>query len=55
MFRPHILLQKREALDSRQTGMGENNLDTCLQFVIGMPGETPESIKKTAEFASYFF
>ena len=54
MFRPHILLQKREVLDSRQTEMGENNLDTYLQFVIGMPGETPESIKKTAEFASYF-
>ena len=32
----------------------ENNLATCLQFVIAMPGETPESIQETAEFACFY-
>ena len=32
----------------------ENKLGTCLQFVLGMPGETPETIQETIEFASYF-
>jgi anaerobic magnesium-protoporphyrin IX monomethyl ester cyclase len=32
----------------------ENKLATCLQFVIGMPGETPESIQETADFACYY-
>ena len=32
----------------------ENNLATCLQFVIAMPGETPESIRETAEFACFY-
>jgi len=32
----------------------ENKLATCLQFVLGMPGETPETIQETADFASFF-
>lgn len=32
----------------------ENKLGTCLQFVLGMPGETPETIQETVDFASYF-
>jgi len=32
----------------------ENKLATQLQFVIGMPGETPESIQETADFACYY-
>ena len=32
----------------------ENKLGTCLQFVIGMPGETPKSIQESIELASFF-
>ena len=31
----------------------ENNLFTTVQLVIGMPGETPETIKETSRFTSY--
>jgi len=31
-----------------------NKLNTCLQFVLGMPGESSKTIQETAEFACYF-
>ena len=31
-----------------------HNVHTIVQLVIAMPGETPETIKETADFASYF-
>jgi hypothetical protein len=34
--------------------MAENNLYTIVQLIIGMPGETPETIKETCKFTSYF-
>jgi len=34
--------------------MVENKVHTTLQLVIGMPGESPETIAETAEFAAYF-
>jgi anaerobic magnesium-protoporphyrin IX monomethyl ester cyclase len=33
--------------------MTENNFFTTVQLVIGMPGETPETIKETSRFTSY--
>ena len=32
----------------------KHKLDTVVQLVIGMPGETPETIKESADFCSYF-
>lgn len=34
--------------------MAENNLFTIVQLIIGMPGETQETIDETCEFTSYF-
>ena len=34
--------------------MAENDLHTIVQIVIGMPGETSETIAETAQFTSYF-
>lgn len=34
--------------------MAENDLYTIVQLIIGMPGETPETIEETCKFASYF-
>ena len=34
--------------------MSENNLYTIIQLIIGMPGETPETIEETCKFTSYF-
>lgn len=34
--------------------MAENDLYTIVQIVIGMPGETPETIEETSRFTSYF-
>ena len=34
--------------------MAENNLYTIVQLIIGMPGETPETIEETCKFVSYF-
>jgi anaerobic magnesium-protoporphyrin IX monomethyl ester cyclase len=34
--------------------MAENNLYTILQLIIGMPGETSETIKETIKFACFF-
>ena len=34
--------------------MAENNVFTIIQLVIGMPGETPQTIEETCEFTSYF-
>ena len=31
----------------------ENKIGTCLQFVLGMPGETPKSIQESIELASF--
>jgi hypothetical protein len=33
--------------------MTENNFFTVVQLVIGMPGETPETIEETSRFTSY--
>ncbi|QPJ64052.1 MAG: radical SAM protein [Candidatus Nitrohelix vancouverensis] len=33
--------------------MAENNLHTTMQMVLGMPGESPETVKETAAFTSY--
>ncbi|SVC86883.1 uncharacterized protein METZ01_LOCUS339737, partial [marine metagenome] len=33
--------------------LAENNLSTVVQLIIGMPGETPETIRETIDFASY--
>ena len=32
----------------------KHKLDTVVQLVIGMPGETPETINESADFCSYF-
>lgn len=34
--------------------MAENNLYTIVQLIIGMPGETQETIDETSKFTSYF-
>ena len=34
--------------------MAENNLYTIVQLIIGMPGETQETIDETCKFTSYF-
>ena len=34
--------------------MSETGLYTIIQLVIGMPGETPETIRETIDFTSYF-
>jgi anaerobic magnesium-protoporphyrin IX monomethyl ester cyclase len=34
--------------------MAENKLYTIVQLVIGMPGETPETIEETCKFTSFF-
>lgn len=34
--------------------MAENDLFTIVQLIIGMPGETPETIEETCQFVSYF-
>ena len=34
--------------------MAENNLSTILQLILGMPGETSETIEETTQFACYF-
>lgn len=34
--------------------MAESGMYTIVQLVIGMPGETPDTIKETIEFTSYF-
>jgi anaerobic magnesium-protoporphyrin IX monomethyl ester cyclase len=34
--------------------MAENNLYTILQLIIGIPGESPETINETKKFASFF-
>ena len=34
--------------------IAENDLDTCLQLVLGMPGETMETVTETMEFASHY-
>ena len=34
--------------------MAENNIYTIVQLIIGMPGETEETIEETCKFASYF-
>tara|TARA_Y100001936_G_scaffold64066_1_gene62938 strand:+ start:11022 stop:12989 length:1968 start_codon:yes stop_codon:yes gene_type:complete len=34
--------------------MAENNLYTIVQLIIGMPGETPETIEETCQFVSFF-
>ena len=31
-----------------------NGIDTCLQLVLGMPGETQETIEETMEFANFY-
>ena len=31
-----------------------NGIDTCLQLILGMPGETPETIEETKEFANFY-
>jgi anaerobic magnesium-protoporphyrin IX monomethyl ester cyclase len=33
--------------------MAENHFFTIVQLIIGMPGETPETIKETCQFTSY--
>jgi anaerobic magnesium-protoporphyrin IX monomethyl ester cyclase len=34
--------------------MAESNVFTIVQLIIGMPGETPETIKETSRFSSFF-
>ena len=34
--------------------MAENNIYTIVQLIIGMPGETEETIEETCKFTSYF-
>jgi anaerobic magnesium-protoporphyrin IX monomethyl ester cyclase len=36
------------------TWLAENKINTCLQLILGMPGETPETIKETLDFALYY-
>ena len=33
--------------------LAENNLSTIVQLIIGMPGETPETIRETIDFVAY--
>lgn len=51
------IMEKKSSVEGNYNAVKwtvENKLETGLQFVIGMPGETPESIQETIEFASYF-
>jgi anaerobic magnesium-protoporphyrin IX monomethyl ester cyclase len=34
--------------------MAEHDMNTIVQLILGMPGETQETINETAEFANYF-
>jgi len=51
------VMEKRTTVEQNYSvvrWMAENNLYTILQLIIGMPGETPETIKETIKFACFF-
>jgi anaerobic magnesium-protoporphyrin IX monomethyl ester cyclase len=51
------VMEKRTTVEQNYNAvkwMAENNLSTVLQIIIGMPGETKETIEETMQFACFF-
>tara|TARA_B100000315_G_scaffold9205_1_gene9087 strand:- start:586 stop:2469 length:1884 start_codon:yes stop_codon:yes gene_type:complete len=51
------IMEKKTTVEDNKNAVKwcvEHDVHTIVQLVIAMPGETPETIKETADFASYF-
>jgi len=51
------IMEKKTTVEQNKNAvkwMVENKMHTIVQLVIAMPGESPETIKETADFTSYF-
>ena len=51
------VMEKKTTVEQNRNALKwlvERNISTVLQFVIAMPGESPETIKETSDFTSYF-
>lgn len=50
------IMEKMTTIEQNRTAMeimARNDIDTIMQFIVGMPGECFETIKETAEFGAY--
>ena len=51
------IMEKKTTVEENRNAVKwciEQNVRTLIQLVIAMPGETPDTIKETADFTSYF-